>query len=213
MFSIADDWNFTTVERYQGIHYVTAQITGLLIKRFHRTKRNVKGFIAEILLPIIFVFLAMLVTKLAPNESEPPALILHPWYWSRPNYIFQSLPIASTSSLSKAIERTYGQSPSLGTRCMKSTDFNRKVYPCDTNGIGIVNLSTSFDVMQELNRVDYNRTRISPTCDCWEKMQTCPIGGGGPTANYRLTETKDILYDLQDFNITDWFVDIYCLNR
>ena len=156
------------------------------------------------LLPIIFVLLAMLVTKLAPNDSEPPPLILHPWYWGRPNYIFQSLPATGVSSLSKSIQGTYRQSPSLGTRCLRSTVFDRQQYPCAQSTIGDVNVSTSADVMEALNSVDYNRTRISPACDCWEKMQTCPVGSGGPSPHFRLTETDDILYDLQGFNITDW---------
>ena len=73
--------------------------------------------------------------------------------------------------------------------------------------MGYVNVSTSAEVMDALNSVDYNRTRISPDCDCWEKMQTCPTGGGGPAVNFRYTETEDILYDLQGFNITDWWVN------
>lgn len=188
------------------MHHIAIQIKGLIIKRFHRTKRNIKGLIAEIILPIIFVLLAMLVTKLAPNQSEPPPLILHPWHWSKPNYIFQSLPIDNASLLSKSIQQTFTQSPSLGTRCMETTMLNKNLYPCSNNGIGHVNVSTSSEVMNALNNVNYNQTRISPECDCWEKMQTCPIGGGGPQANYDVIETKDILYDLQGFNITDWLV-------
>ena len=37
-------------------------------------------------------------------------------------------------------------------------------------------------------------------------MQTCPVGAGGPAASYDKTETKDILYDLPDFNISDWLI-------
>ena len=189
------------------MRYIAIQISGLIIKRFHRTKRNTKGFIAEILLPIIFILLAMLVTKLTPNQSEPPMLILHPWYWSKPNHIFQSLSIDNNVSfLSKSIRDTFTLSPSLGTRCIESTVLNTKRYPCIKNNIGRVNVSTSSEVMNALNMVNYNQTRISPECDCWQKIQTCPIGSGGPAANYDLTETKDILYDLQGFNITDWTV-------
>jgi len=163
-----------------------------------------KGLIAEIFLPIIFVLLAMLVTKLSPDKSEPPPLILHPWYWSKPNYIFQSLSIDNASFISKSVQRTFTQPPSLGTRCIKTTMLNKKLYPCTTNDLGHVYVPTSFDVMNALNKVNYNQTRISPECDCWEKMQMCPIGAGGPSANYDKTQTKDILYDLQGFNITDW---------
>lgn len=182
------------------------QIIGLIIKRFHRTKRNMKGLIAELLLPIIFVLLAMLVTSLAPSHNDPPPLILHPWYWGQPSYMFQSLSKDNASFLSKSIQRTFTQSPSLGTRCMQSTMLNKNLYPCTTNGLGRVNVFTSSEVFNALNQVNYNQTRISPSCDCWEKMQTCPIGGGGPSADYDLTETMNTLYDLEGFNITDWSV-------
>lgn len=208
-FDLDSDWNTHCAERYTGISYVYSQMSGLLIKRFHRTKRNVKGFIAEILLPIIFVFLAMFVTKLAPNENEPPALLLHPWYWGKPNHIFQSLPLTDASILSKSIQKTFFQSPSLGTRCLKTSVFNSKIYPCEKSSTGFFNSSTNSEVFDALNLVDYNRTKISSTCDCWEKMQTCPIGGGGPTPNFYLTETKDVLFDLHGFNITDWFVILF----
>jgi energy-coupling factor transporter ATP-binding protein EcfA2 len=205
-YIFSDEWSSYTTERNTGIRYIVIQIIGLIIKRFHRTKRNMKGLIAELLLPIIFVLLAMLVTTLAPNQTDPPPLILHPWYWGKPNYIFQSLSKDNASVLSKSIQKTFFQSPSLGTRCMTSTMLNKKLYPCTTNGLGLVNVPTSPEVLNALNNVNYNQTRISPSCDCWEKMQTCPIGGGGPSANYDLIETKDILYDLEGFNITDWSV-------
>jgi hypothetical protein len=204
---VLDEWSSYTTERYTNIRYLSIQIIGLLIKRFHRTKRNIKGLIAEFLLPIIFVFLAMLVTKLSSNQNEPPSLILHPWYWGKTNYIFQSISINKSSLLSKSIQQTFTQSPSLGTRCMKTTMLDKQLYPCDSINTGYVYVPTSLEVINALNNVNYNQTRISPECDCYEKMQTCPIGAGGLLPSYDRTETKDFLYRLDGFNITDWFVE------
>ncbi|UJR15712.1 hypothetical protein I4U23_002647 [Adineta vaga] len=203
---ISDEWSSYTDDRYVGIHRVLIQTKGLLIKRFHRTKRNIKGLIAEILLPITFILLAMCVTKLAPNETEPPPLILHPWYWSQPTYMFQSLSPNNSASLSNTVQQTFTQSPSLGTRCMSSTMLNKRLYPCSKSDVGRINVTSSWEVMNALKQVNYNQTRISPECDCWKKMQTCPVGAGGPSVNFDRTETKDILYDLQEFNITDWLI-------
>jgi hypothetical protein len=202
-----DEWSSYTAERYTGIRYLAVQIIGLLIKRFHRTKRNIKGLIAEILLPIIFVLLAMLVITLTPNQTDPPPLILHPWYWEKPNYIFQSISTNQTSSLSKSIQQTFTQSPSLGTRCMPSTMLNQKQYPCDSSDTGYVYASTSANIINALNNVNYNQTRISPECDCLNKMQTCPVGAGGPPPSYDQIETEDVLYRLVGYNISDWFVE------
>lgn len=203
---LLDQWSTYANERYTGISHLFVQVTGLLIKRFHRTKRNVKALIAEILLPIIFVLLAMLVTKLQPNSKDPPPLILHPWYWGTPNYMFQSISINESSTLSNSIQRTFTQSSSLGTRCMATTMLNRDLYPCNSSSIGYDEIPVREEIMNALNAVNYNETRISPKCDCWHKMQTCPVGAGGPPPSFNLTETGDILYSLYNYNVTDWFV-------
>ena len=67
-----------------------------MIKRFHRVKRNIKGFIAEIVLPVIFVILALLVATLFPIKGSMPPLEIHPWYYQSPNQIFISKSSAYT---------------------------------------------------------------------------------------------------------------------
>jgi hypothetical protein len=155
-------------------------------------------------MPILFILLAMTVIKLSPNEKEPPALILHPWYWDKPNYIFRSLSNNINAPLSKSIDETWTQTPSLGTRCMQSTMLNKKLYPCAASNTGYVEKPISAEISQALNAVNYNRTRRSPDCDCWEKLQTCPVGAGGPPPSFDILETKDVLYRLSNYNLTDW---------
>lgn len=203
---ILDEWSSYTVERYTGIQYLFVQVLGLLIKRFHRTKRNIKGLIAEILLPIIFVLLAMLVITLTPDQTDPPPLILHPWYWSKPNYMFQSMTNNQSSTLSKSVQQTFTQSPSLGTRCMPSTMLDTRLYPCSSYG-GYTSASSSSEILNALNSVNYSYTHISPGCDCWEKMQMCPVGAGGPPPGYDTLQTQDTMYQLSGYNISDWFVE------
>ena len=146
----------------------------------------------------------MLVTKLTPSQAEPPALILHPWYWGKPNYMFQSLPINRTTQLSRNVQHTFDRSPSFGTRCIPSTMLDKEKYPCSSENRGFVRVPTSPDVLEALDNVKYNQTRISPQCDCYQKMQVCPVGAGGPEPNFYVTETKDIRYFLRLYNISDW---------
>jgi len=155
----------------------------------------------------------MLVTKISPNQSDPPPLILHPWYWGDSNYIFQSISINKASSLSQYTQQTFMKSPSLGTRCMPTTILNQQQYPCDSSDTGFVYVPTSPEIMNALNSVDYNQTRISPECNCYNVMQTCPVGAGGPSPSFNITETEDILYDLNNFNISDWFVKNNYFNK
>ena len=121
---------------------VFQQLYALLIKRFHRVKRNFKGFIAEIIVPIIFVCLALLVATLTPNNTSRPALELHPWYYPTPNRMFLSksssfeydapifdlntgkvnlqLNVSAQSNYErvKQVTDTFFSSPGPGTRCM-----------------------------------------------------------------------------------------------
>jgi ATP-binding cassette subfamily A (ABC1) protein 1 len=69
---------------------IQQQLYALLVKRFHRVKRNIKGFFAEIVLPVVFVCLALAVATLNPTASNRPALELHPWYYQAPNQMFFS---------------------------------------------------------------------------------------------------------------------------
>ncbi|CAF4713983.1 unnamed protein product, partial [Rotaria sp. Silwood2] len=142
-----DEWSSYADERYTSISYLAVQVSGLFIKRFHRTKRNIKALLSEILLPVIFIFLAILFIKIAPDDSNPPPLILHPWHWGKPNYIFQSISINQSSLLSKSIQQTFIQSPSLGTRCMTSTILDTQLYPCDSADAGYYEASTSEEII------------------------------------------------------------------
>lgn len=201
-----DEWTSRATDRYTGFRYLVIQIFGLLVKRFHRTKRNMKGLIAEIILPILFVLLAMLVIKLTPNETDPPELILHPWYWGRPNFMFQSISDSNNASISRSIEKTFTRSPSLGTRCISSTMLNKQKYPCDASQVGFISVSDTKETVDALNAVNYKQTRRSPDCDCDKKLQTCPAGAGGPLASYDELETKDTMFRLNNYNITDWSI-------
>jgi ATP-binding cassette subfamily A (ABC1) protein 1 len=87
---LAEYSKYTKLRVESKITLVSRQLYALLIKRLHRVKRNIKGFFAEIVLPVIFVCLALLVAILTPNPRQRPALELHPWYYGSPNQVFMS---------------------------------------------------------------------------------------------------------------------------
>ncbi|CAF0889943.1 unnamed protein product [Didymodactylos carnosus] len=214
---LSDEWGVYAKDRHTGLSLIGIQFLALIIKRFHRTKRNTKGFIAELILPIIFVLLAMLVATLKPNQQDSPPLILHPWYWYTPNYFFQSL-AKDASNVSQSTLQTFYKSPSIGTRCMNDTMLDRQKYPCNASAVGYTYVQPSSQIMAALNAVNYNQTKISPECDCDKKMQTCPVGASGPPPSYDQIETKDIVKHLTDYNITDWIIktqynDEYVMKR
>ena len=123
--------------------HVAQQFYALLLKRFHRVKRNIKGFFAEIVLPVVFICLALLVATLTPGVSPRPPIELHPWYYSPSNQFFISRSSSagfdrpvyspdtgniqlnvneSVQSNLAQIDRvvdTFRRAPQMGTRCMK----------------------------------------------------------------------------------------------
>uniref|UniRef100_UPI00358F4AA8 ATP-binding cassette sub-family A member 2 isoform X1 n=1 Tax=Myxine glutinosa TaxID=7769 RepID=UPI00358F4AA8 len=54
------------------------QFHGLLVKRFHYAKRNTKGLFSQILLPVLFVCIAMTVALSVPEIGELPPITLSP---------------------------------------------------------------------------------------------------------------------------------------
>ena len=50
----------------------------MIIKRFHYITRNWKGLFSQILLPALFVSVAMTVALSAPKDEDPPPLELSP---------------------------------------------------------------------------------------------------------------------------------------
>lgn len=80
------------------------QLGAMYRRRFTRNTRNYKGLFCEIVLPALFVFLALLFTLLIPPLSEEPPLELTPWVYGPPNYVFYSNDDATSATASKYTE-------------------------------------------------------------------------------------------------------------
>lgn len=69
---------FVEDPRVTGIKLIFSQMAALMIKRFHHTRRDWKGAIANLLLPVLFVILAMALFSVKPLSSEYPSLRMSP---------------------------------------------------------------------------------------------------------------------------------------
>lgn len=64
-------------------------MTAILIKRFHHSRRDWKGLISQILLPVLFVICAMGLGSIRNDLQHYPELELSPMlYKSGPSYSF-----------------------------------------------------------------------------------------------------------------------------
>ncbi|XP_028673550.2 ATP-binding cassette sub-family A member 13-like [Erpetoichthys calabaricus] len=80
----------TGIRRETGVRRILRQITALLIKRFHHSRRDWKGAIANILLPVLFVTMAMALFTVKPLVIDYPSLRLTPQLYNSSNLFFSS---------------------------------------------------------------------------------------------------------------------------
>lgn len=72
-----------------GMALAWQQLTAILIKRFHHSRRDWKGLISQILLPVLFVVFAMGLGTIKTDLRHYPKMELSPaLYKFHPSYAF-----------------------------------------------------------------------------------------------------------------------------
>ncbi|KAM9123066.1 glucosylceramide transporter ABCA12 [Pangshura tecta] len=77
-FTERDDQALVRSKRVTGLPLLLKKTTAVFIKRFHHTRRNLKGFFTQDILPVIFVIVAMGLSTLRTEVAEYPELHLSP---------------------------------------------------------------------------------------------------------------------------------------
>ncbi|XP_015279544.1 PREDICTED: ATP-binding cassette sub-family A member 12 [Gekko japonicus] len=77
-FTERDDQALVKSKKQNNFGLLLRKAAALFAKRFHHTRRNVKGFIAQVILPVLFVTAAMGLGTLRTEVAEYPALHLSP---------------------------------------------------------------------------------------------------------------------------------------
>ncbi|GIY82633.1 phospholipid-transporting ATPase ABCA1 [Caerostris extrusa] len=79
-----------TDKRIQGAKLIQRQMVAFHLRRFHHSRRNIKGLFCEIVMPAGFICLALILALFIPPLVEEPPLELQPWIYGPPNNIFFS---------------------------------------------------------------------------------------------------------------------------
>ncbi|RLV92200.1 hypothetical protein DV515_00013870, partial [Chloebia gouldiae] len=69
-FTERDDQLLIRSKSLRGLPLLLKRTSALFIKRFHHTRRDVRGFIAQVILPVLFVMAAMGLGTLRTKETE-----------------------------------------------------------------------------------------------------------------------------------------------
>ncbi|XP_074524779.1 phospholipid-transporting ATPase ABCA1 isoform X2 [Halichoeres trimaculatus] len=190
------------------------QLKALFIKRWLFARRSRRGFFAQIVLPAVFVLIALLFSLIVPPFGRYPALELQPWMYGE-QYTFFSNDAPENPVMENLLEALVDQ-PGFGTKCMeKEEEDNSPSFQCGDERAGpFMRPQVSFSTWQMFNKGNWTRDRPSPDCQCSTEevrkmLPDCPQGAGGlpPPQIKRLT--GDILQNLTSYNLSDYLVKTY----
>ncbi|XP_072824282.1 retinal-specific phospholipid-transporting ATPase ABCA4 isoform X4 [Vicugna pacos] len=192
-----------------GARLVLQHMQALLVKRFQHTVRSHKDFLAQIVLPATFVFLALMLSVIIPPFGEYPALTLHPWMYGQ-QYTFFSMDQPDSERL-VALADVLVNKPGFGNRCLKEGWLPE--FPCG-NSTPWKTPSVSPDIAHLFQKQKWTADQPSPSCRCSTRekltmLPECPEGAGGLPPPQRMQRSTEILQDLTDRNLSDFLVKTY----
>uniref|UniRef100_A0A7N5ZRN0 P-type phospholipid transporter n=1 Tax=Anabas testudineus TaxID=64144 RepID=A0A7N5ZRN0_ANATE len=184
------------------------QFVALLWKRFLYARRSRKGFFAQIVLPAVFVCIALVFSLIVPPFGKYPSLALDPsMYGEQFTFISNDLPDdAHTNKLLGALT----EKPGFGTRCMKGEPIPDT--PCNAVEDEWYVPQVSQTVKDLFSTGNWTMENPSPLCECScegrkRMLPECPSGAGGLPPP-QISE-KDTLQNLTGRNVSDYLVKTY----
>ncbi|KAM6129391.1 glucosylceramide transporter ABCA12 [Pterocles gutturalis] len=183
-FTERDDQLLIRSKSLQGLPLLLKKTTALFIKRFHHTRRDVRGFIAQVILPVLFVMAAMGLGTLRTKETEYPELILSPSLYGTSD---QADFFGNFNESTDALVASMLAFPGTDNTCMNES--NSQCLKEDMLGQWII----SGD----------QRTKYS-ACNCTDGIQTCPQTNYTPP--HRRTFSTRTIYNLTGQNVETYIL-------
>uniref|UniRef100_A0A8C5BYA1 P-type phospholipid transporter n=1 Tax=Gadus morhua TaxID=8049 RepID=A0A8C5BYA1_GADMO len=184
------------------------QFVALLWKRFLYARRSRKGFFAQIVLPAVFVCVALVFSLIVPPFGKYPSLALDPgMYEEQFTFISNDAPEDLHAS---RLQGALMDNPGFGTRCME-TGPDEACAALEEDW-SLPDISAS--VRDMLENGNWTMDHPSPLCQCScdgqkKMLPECPAGAGGmPPPELRVTVT-DTLQNLTGRNVSDYLVKTY----
>uniref|UniRef100_A0A8D3BI67 P-type phospholipid transporter n=1 Tax=Scophthalmus maximus TaxID=52904 RepID=A0A8D3BI67_SCOMX len=183
------------------------QLRALFVKRWLYARRSRRGFFAQIVLPAVFVLVALLFSLIVPPFGKYPALHLQPWMYGQ-QFTFFSNDAPGNTAMENLLEALLDQ-PGFGTKCMETEEDDNREQ------VGLfMRPQVSYSTWQMFSRGNWSIDRPSPKCLCSTEdvrrmLPDCPQGAGGlpPPQIRRLT--GDVLQNLTTYNVSDYLVKTY----
>lgn len=186
------------------------QFVALLWKRLLYARRSRKGFFAQIVLPAVFVCIALVFSLIVPPFGKYPSLALEPsMYEEQFTFISNDAPEdRHTNRLLDALK----DSPAYTDQCTDEKNTASRSCPIK-DGEWLVPEVTEGIESIFLNG-NWSMENPSPLCECScegrkKMLPECPPGAGGlPPPHIKVTH-DETLQNLSGRNISDYLVKTY----
>ncbi|XP_020745976.2 phospholipid-transporting ATPase ABCA7 isoform X8 [Odocoileus virginianus] len=187
------------------------QLRALLLKRFLLARRSRRGLFAQIVLPALFVGLALVFSLIAPPFGYYPALRLSPsMYGSQVSFFSDDTPgdpehsrLVEALLEEAGLEEAYPKSnSSRAPACTRPAlcHFSVPEVPAD--------------VAEVLASGNWTLESPSPACQCSQPgahrlLPDCPAAAGGPPPPQAPTSSGEVVQNLTGRNLSDFLVKTY----
>uniref|UniRef100_A0A452UDS1 P-type phospholipid transporter n=1 Tax=Ursus maritimus TaxID=29073 RepID=A0A452UDS1_URSMA len=179
----------------KGWKLTQQQFVALLWKRLLIARRSRKGFFAQIILPAVFVCIALVFSLIVPPFGKYPSLELQPWMYNE-QYTFAPGKARSSRVML----------PLMSSLC--------RDMPCSVGEEEWTTAPVPQTITDLFQKGNWTMENPSPTCQCSsdkikKMLPVCPLGAGGLPPPQRKQNTADILQNLTGRNISDYLVKTY----
>ncbi|XP_023798605.1 ATP-binding cassette sub-family A member 7 [Cyanistes caeruleus] len=167
---------------------------------------------ARIVLPAVFVCIALLFSLIVPPFGKYPPLQLQPWMYGQ-QFTFFSNDAPGDPDTARLLDALLAE-PGFGTKCMKEEGKATGLCPPASHPDGFSVPAAPPSLLEVLRRGNWTQAWPSPPCQCsgpgaHRMLPECPEGAGGLPPPQVQRGTGDILQNLTGRNISDYLVKTY----
>ncbi|XP_056088824.1 phospholipid-transporting ATPase ABCA1 [Rhinichthys klamathensis goyatoka] len=192
-----------------GVLLTCQQLRALFTKRLKYALRSRRGMFAQIVLPAVFVLIALLFSLIVPPFGKYPSLELQPWIYGE-QFTFFSNDAPQDPAIQNLLDALLDP-PGFGTKCMDPSSDIECLEEAETK---FVRPQIPYSMWQLFHKGNWTVEKPSPDCKCSAEhirmmLPDCPQGAGGIPPPQIKQMTGDILQNLTGRNISDYLVKTY----
>uniref|UniRef100_A0A2K6GPU3 ATP binding cassette subfamily A member 7 n=1 Tax=Propithecus coquereli TaxID=379532 RepID=A0A2K6GPU3_PROCO len=190
------------VGQVQGWALTRQQLRALLLKRFLLARRSRNGPVPQIVLPALFVGLALVFSLIVPPFGHYPALRLSPtMYGAQVSFFSEDAPGDPA--------RAHLLTVLLGEAGLEEPPLHNKPLPCRFSVPEV-----PAGVAKVLASGNWTPESPSPACQCSQPgirrlLPDCPAAAGGPPPPQAVTSSGEVVQNLTGRNLSDFLVKTY----